>query len=187
MDTGIVTTIAGNSANPFFQPGDIGDGGPATQAELDSPTALALDGDGNLYIADSGNSRVRKISMGTGIIFTVAGTGVAGYTGDNVPATTSELNQPGGIGVDLAGNLYISDSGNNLIREVNQSSGIITTIAGLVGASGGYNGDDISNPKNKRYGDHFDACRKRDGRSGWRRQPCLCCGDAFAGWACTRS
>ncbi|MGC1870209.1 MAG: Ig-like domain repeat protein [Acidobacteriaceae bacterium] len=143
MDTGIITTVAGNPAITLFEPSDIGDGGPANEAALDSPTALALDSDGNLYVADAGDNRVREISASTGIISTVAGTGVAGYTSDNVPATTAELNHPTGIAVDLAGNLYISDSGNNLIREVNHSSGVITTIAGVVGASGGYNGDDM--------------------------------------------
>ena len=133
MDTGVITTVAGNPAITPFEPSNIGDGGPATQAALDSPTALALDGDGNLYVADAGDSRIREISARTGIISTVAGTGVAGYTGDSVPATTAELNHPTGVAVDLAGNLYISDSGNNLIREVNHSSGIITTIAGVVG------------------------------------------------------
>ena len=144
MDTGVITTVAGNPAITPFEPSNIGDGGPATQAALDSPTALALDGDGNLYVADAGDSRIREISARTGIISTVAGTGVAGYTGDSVPATTAELNHPTGVAVDLAGNLYISDSGNNLIREVNHSSGIITTIAGVVGASGGYNGDNMA-------------------------------------------
>jgi len=143
MESGIVTTVAGNPAITLFEPSDIGDGGPATQAALDSPTALALDRDGNLYVADAGDNRVREISASTGIISTVAGTGAAGYTGDNVPATTAELNHPTGIAVDLAGNLYISDSGNNLIREVGHSSGIIMTIAGVVGASGGYNGDNV--------------------------------------------
>ncbi|MGB6302633.1 MAG: Ig-like domain repeat protein [Acidobacteriaceae bacterium] len=144
MDTGVITTVAGNPANTPFEPGNIGDGGPATLAALDSPTAVALDGNGNLYVADAGDSRVREISATSGIISTVAGTGVAGYTSDGGPATTTELNHPTGIAVDLAGNLYISDSGNNLIREVNHSSGIITTIAGVVGSSGGYNGDHIA-------------------------------------------
>lgn len=143
MATGIITTIAGNPADAPFEPTDIGDGGPATQAALDSPIAFALDGDGNLYIADAGDNRVRKISPATGVISTVAGTGVAGYSGDNVLATTSELNHPNGIAVDLAGNLYISDSGNNLLREVVLSSGMIRTVAGVIGASGGYNGDNM--------------------------------------------
>jgi hypothetical protein len=128
MDTGIITTIAGDPAIAPFEPSNIGDGGPATQAALDSPTALALDGDGNLYVADAGDSRVREISASTGMISTVAGTGVAGYTGNGVPATAAELNRPTGIAVDL----------------VNHSSGIITTIAGVIGASGGYNVDNVA-------------------------------------------
>ena len=141
MDTGIITTVAGN---PGLGPGNTGAGGPATLATLNRPIALALDRDGNLYVVDVGDNRVRKISAGTGMISTVAGNGVAGYSGDNVAAATSELNHPSGIAVDLAGNLYISDAGNNLIREVSHTSGIITTIAGLVGASAGYNGDNIA-------------------------------------------
>ena len=104
-NTGVVTTVAGNPATTPFEPGNVGDGGPATHAALDSPTSLALDGDGNLYIVDAGDSRVREISASTGIISTVAGTGVAGYTGDGVLATQAELNHPNGIAVDLAGNL----------------------------------------------------------------------------------
>jgi trimeric autotransporter adhesin len=144
VDTGVITTVAGNPAIAPFEPSNIGDGGPATLAALDSPMALALDAKGNLYVADAGDSRVREISASTGIISTVAGTGVSGYTDDNVAATKAELNHPSGVAVDLAGNLYISDSGNNLIREVNHSSGTITTIAGVVGASGGYNGDNVA-------------------------------------------
>ncbi len=143
LDTGIITTIAGTPAITVFDPNNIGDGGPATQAELNSPSALALDSAGNLYIADAGNNRVREVSATTGLITTVAGTGVAGYTGDNILATQSELNNPTGIALDAAGNLYIADSANNLIREVNASSGLITTVAGVPASPGGYNGDNI--------------------------------------------
>jgi trimeric autotransporter adhesin len=143
MDTGIITIVAGNPASTPFDPRNIGDGGPATQADLDSPSALALDGAGNLYIADSGDSRVREVSSTTGMISTVVGTGVAGYFGDNIAAAQAELNHPNGIAVDTAGNLYIADTGNNLIREVDATSGVIRTVAGVAGAAAGYNGDNI--------------------------------------------
>lgn len=140
-DTGIITTIAGTPMITVFDPNNIGDGGPATQAELNSPAALALDSTGNLYVADTGNNRIREVSAATGVITTVAGTGVAGYNGDNIQATQAELNNPTGIAVDAAGNLFIADSANNLIREVNTQSGVITTVAGVPGSPGGYNGD----------------------------------------------
>ncbi len=143
QSTGIITTIAGTPNITVFDPNQIGDGGPATQAELDSPAALALDAAGNLYIADAGDNRVREVSAVTGSITTVAGTGVAGYTGDNILATRSELNNPTGIAVDAAGNLYIADSDNNLIRKVTALTGVITTVAGVPGAAAVYNGDNI--------------------------------------------
>ncbi len=143
LKTGIITTVAGTPSITIFDPNNIGDGGPATQAELDSPAALALDSAGNLFIADAGDNRVREVYATTGTIATVAGTGTAGYTGDNILATRSELNGPTGIAVDAAGNLYIADSANNLIRAVNALSGVITTVAGVPNSVAGYNGDNI--------------------------------------------
>ncbi len=119
-------------------PASAGDGGPATSAQLSFPGGLALDKSGTLYIADGGNHRVRKISGGT--ITTVAGNGTAGYTGDNAAATSAELNNPVGVAVDLSGNLYIADAGNNVIREVSPS-GTITTFAGNYTLGAGYSGD----------------------------------------------
>jgi uncharacterized protein (TIGR03437 family) len=120
---GIITTVAGNGG-----PGFAGDGGLATSASLNSPSGLAVDASGNLYIADYGNNRIRKVSA-TGVITTFAGNGNKGFAGDGAAATSAALNGPRGVAVDVSGNLYIADSGNNRIREVSPS-GIITTVAG---------------------------------------------------------
>jgi len=118
--TGILTVVAGNGTN-----GLSGDGGTATSAQLASPIGVAVDSAGNLYIADLGNSRVRKLS--NGLITTVAGGGGA-YLGDGGPATSAQLNAPYGVAVDSAGNLYIADFFDQRVRKV--SNGVITTIAG---------------------------------------------------------
>ncbi len=132
--TGIITTIVGNG-----QWGYSGDGGPALQAEISGQLAVAVDAAGNLYIADGYNMVVRKVSASTGIITTIAGNGTTGYTGDGGPATSAELNWPYGVAVDSAGNVYIADLSNNVVREVTASSGIITTVAG--NGTQGYEGD----------------------------------------------
>ena len=106
----------------------LGDGEPATQARLGRPVGLAFDKDGNLYIADLDNHRIRKVDT-NGIITTVAGNGENGFGPDNEPATTSSINGPQGIAVDNQGNIYIGDTNNHRIRKVN-TSGIISTIAG---------------------------------------------------------
>jgi sugar lactone lactonase YvrE len=129
---GTVYTIAGN-----LRPGYSGDGGPASAAQFNYPKGLAIDSAGNLYIADYGNSVVRKIALSTGIITTVAGTGTPGFSGDNGPATSAQLSYPTGVAVDLLGNLYIADVANQRIRMV--SNGIITTVAG--NGTRGYSGD----------------------------------------------
>ena len=125
--TGIITTVAGKGT-----PGYSGDGGPATLAQLKYPAGVAVDAAGNLYIADSSNSSVRKVTAG--IISTVAGNGTAGYSGDGGPAASAQLNYPQGLALDTAGNLYIADGYNNRIRKVT-TDGIIFTIAG--GGTGG--------------------------------------------------
>ncbi len=133
--TGYLTLTAGTRISGFS-----GDNGSATSAQLSSfgalPMGVAVDPAGNLYIADTGNHRIRKVS--SGVITTVAGSGTAGFSGDNGPATSAQLNHPVGVAVDSAGNLYISDYGNNRVRKV--SGGIITTIAG--GGAGSSIGDD---------------------------------------------
>ena len=120
--------------------GYSGDNGPATSAELSSPLAVALDSAGNLYLADDGNAAVRRVDAVTGVITTVAGNGTAGYSGDGGPATSAQLALPGGLVLDGANNLYITDGGNDAIRKVSASTGIITTIAGVPTFSG-YVGD----------------------------------------------
>jgi sugar lactone lactonase YvrE len=119
--------------------GYSGDNGPAVDAELNKPTGVAVDGAGNLYIADSGNNRIRKVTAGSGIITTSVGNGTAGYSGDNGPAIAAELSDPSAVVLDSAGNLYIADGGNNRIRKVTAGSGIITTVAG--NGTPGYSGD----------------------------------------------
>jgi trimeric autotransporter adhesin len=121
--SGTITTYAGQGAAGYS-----GDGGAATQAQLNAPVGLALDATGNLYIADSGNSVVRKVSK-SGVITTVAGNGSAGFSGDGGPATFAALNQAQGIAADAAGSLYIADTFNNRVR-VMSAGGIIQTVAG---------------------------------------------------------
>ncbi len=120
---GVITTAAGKGTAGFS-----GDGGLAASAQLNSPSGVAVDSSGNLYIADRGNNRVRKVTA-FGVISTVAGNGTAGYSGDGGKATAAQLNGPTGLAVDSAGNLYIADYTNNRIRQVT-AAGIITTVAG---------------------------------------------------------
>jgi len=131
--TGIITTVAGNG-----NIGYSGDGGAATNATLNSPTAVELDGSGNLFIADYGNSCIRRVDAVTGIITTVAGDGNAGYNGDGRAATSARLKFPYGVALDSVGNLFIADSGNQRIRRVDAVTGFITTVAGngIIGFSG---------------------------------------------------
>jgi len=121
---GIITTVAGSGVDGYG-----GDSGAAMAARLSSPLGLATDGAGNLYIADSGNNRVRKVAAGTGVMTTVAGRGY-GYGGDNGPATEALLRSPAAVALDAAGNLYIADAGNFIIRQVSPA-GVIKTIAGV--------------------------------------------------------
>lgn len=121
---GIITTVAGNGTNGFS-----GDGGPATNASLAAPTGLAVDANGNLFIADPYNGRIRKVDT-KGTITTIAGTGIFGFSGDGGLATNADLRYPYGVAVDANGNLFIADLHNHRIRKVT-SNGIITTVAGL--------------------------------------------------------
>ena len=129
--TGIISTIAGNGTAGYS-----GDNGAATAATLAYPTFLALDKSGNILISDSDNSVIRKVTVATGIISTVAGNGTNGLSGDGAAATAAMLAGPVGVGVDANGNILISDSQNNRLRRVAAATGVITTIAG-----GGQPGD----------------------------------------------
>ena len=129
---GARTLVAGNGRAGFG-----GDGGPAAQAQLNTPRGLALDGSGNLYVADSGNHRIRKVAP-DGTITTVAGSTIAGYYGDGGAAIAGLLRLPSGVAVDGSGNLYIADTGNHVIREVTPD-GTISTLTGIGGA--GFAGD----------------------------------------------
>jgi hypothetical protein len=131
----IITTVAGEGDFGFS-----GDNGPATAAVLDNPNGVAVDSAGDLFIADSSNNRIREVNHLTGMITTVAGNGTEGFSGDNGPATAAELNDPYGVAVDSAGDLFIADFRNDRIREVNHLTGIITTVAGD-GGWGGSIGD----------------------------------------------
>ncbi len=131
--TGNISTIAGNGTGTFG-----GDNAAATAARVNSPQGVAVDGSGNVYIADTSNNRVRRIDAGTGNISTVAGNGTGGYLADNVAATGTRINAPRGVVVDGLGNLYIADTSNNRIRKVN-TGGTITTFAGTGTAS--FSGD----------------------------------------------
>ncbi len=184
VSTGIITTVVGTGINSYS-----GDNGQATSATLSNPYGLALDIAGysffyyllssfnyvvvaligNVYIADQSNNRIRKVTMSSGIITTVAGSGGFGYSGDNIAATSALLYSPQGVAVDVSGNVYIADTFNNRMRKVTistptiiptylPSSGIITTIAGTGSTS--YSGDNgastsagIYNP----YGVALDA------------------------------
>ncbi len=135
--TGVITTVAGNGSFDFG-----GDGGPATSAQLDTPYAVAVDSAGNMYIADVGNERVRRVDAATGTISTFAGTGDCGYNGDGIPATNATMCGPSGVAVDGAGNVFVADSSGHRIRRVDAASGIITTVAG--NGTAGFNGDGLA-------------------------------------------
>jgi uncharacterized protein (TIGR03437 family) len=131
---GIISTVAGTGVQGFS-----GDGGPATSATLNVPASVMFS-NGNLYIADSSNQRIRKVSS-NGTITTVAGSGgPGGFSGDGGPATSAALNFPLGMAMDGLGNLYFADGGNNCVRRI-APNGVITTVAGNGNGTGGFFGD----------------------------------------------
>ncbi len=128
----VITTIAGNGTGSFS-----GDGGPSTAATINVPQGIAFDTSGNMFFSDYGNRRIRKITS-TGVISTIAGTGVMGYTGDGGAATLATIIYPTGLTVDSVGNIYFTDPGCHVIRKIT-TSGIISTVAGTGFA--GFSGD----------------------------------------------
>ena len=132
LSSGAIYTVAGDG-----EPGYRGDSSPASQSRLNRPRAAAFDREGNLYVADSLNHRIRRIGA-NGFISTVAGSGVRGFFGDGGPAAQAQFNAPQGVAVDAAGNLYIADTGNQVVRRVSPE-GILSTVAGT--GIRGYSGD----------------------------------------------
>ncbi len=131
----IITTVVGTGEKGF-----AGDGGPAERAVLNGPFDLSFDAEGNLYFSDTFNHRIRRVDARTGAITTCAGSGEAGYGGDGGPATRARLNEPYGVAIDKAANVYIADRHNHCVRRVDGASGVITTFAG--NGSAGFSGDD---------------------------------------------
>ena len=138
IPVGDITTVAGNGVQGFS-----GDGGAAISASLNFSSGVALDASGNLFIADRGNNRIRRLEASTGVIITVAGNGTADFSGDGAAATSASLNGPEGVAVDSLGNLFIADSRNHRVRRVDSATGVITTVAGSgpLSEAGGFSGD----------------------------------------------
>lgn len=173
--TGIITTIAGNGEKGFG-----GDGGPATSASMSDPYYLTADTAGNVYVTDTNNDRIRRIDVRTGVITTVAGSGVRGFSGDGGLATRAEFYRPHVVEIDPDGNLVIGDSFNQRIRRVDAKTGIVRTIAGNgeLGSSGdggpateasfSYFGDIVFDPSGVLLvsGLHSNRVRRIDLRTG---------------------
>jgi hypothetical protein len=134
VNSHVITTIAGDGTAGYS-----GDGGLAINAQLHNPSQLAFDSNHNLYISDTDNACIRKINATTGTISTLAGTGIAGYSGDDGAAVSAQLNSPGGLAIDGSDRVHVSDAGNNRIRVIDQGTGIIRTVAGNGNAAN--NGD----------------------------------------------
>src|SRR5207244_4239880 len=130
---GLISTIAGSGATGSGDGGFSGDGGPATSAKLNNPTGVAVDASGDVFIVDTDNQRIRKVTP-AGLISTIAGSGATGsgnggFSGDGGPATSAKLNNPTGVAVDASGDVFIVDTDNQRIRKVTPA-GLISTIAG---------------------------------------------------------
>src|SRR5215813_3327326 len=136
----IITTIAGTGESGYS-----GDGGPADRAVLNGPFDVGFDPEGNLYFSDTFNHRIRRVDASTGNIATCAGSGEAGYSGDGGPARQARFNEPYGIAVDKAGNVYVADRHNHCVRRIDGASGVITTLAG--NGSAGFSGDGDAAPR----------------------------------------
>jgi sugar lactone lactonase YvrE len=132
--TGVLSTVAGNTVQGFF-----GDGGPATSAELDSPSSVALDSAGDLFIADAHNHRIRRVDAATGVITTFAGTGVSGLSPNGTAAAKTQLDLPQALAFDAQQNLYFADARTHVVRRIDHATGVVTTVAG--NGTQGFSGD----------------------------------------------
>ncbi|MGA8214668.1 MAG: choice-of-anchor D domain-containing protein [Candidatus Sulfotelmatobacter sp.] len=132
--TGIIKTIAGNGVTGYS-----GDGGPPASAQLAAPEGVFVDNSGNIFIADSGNNVIRQVIASTGTIKTIAGTGIAGYSGDGGSARSAMLHYPSALFLDSSSNIFIADQGNRVIRKILAATGVIVTVAG--DGTMGYSGD----------------------------------------------
>lgn len=128
--TGMIETIAGSGPGGGMSAGFSGDGGQATSALLQNPAGVCVDGQGNIYVADRGNHRIRMINASTGVITTVAGTGVAGFTSAAGPALSADLNAPGGVSLLAPGQLLISESSNHVLRLLDLGTGTLSLFMG---------------------------------------------------------
>jgi large repetitive protein len=143
LATGSLPVLAPGSIDTAAGDGDWiyqGDGGLAIQSPIFLPTGVVADAAGNFFLADSQNNRIRRVDGQTGLISTVAGTGIAGYDGDNVPAKLAMINAPTGLVLDGAGDLYFADTGNHIVRRIDAVTGVITTVAGTPAVQG-YSGN----------------------------------------------
>ncbi|MDQ6945836.1 MAG: IPT/TIG domain-containing protein, partial [Actinomycetota bacterium] len=140
--SGFINTVAGSKNNSGF----AGNGGPATSAAFSNVVGVAVDAGGNVFIADGFNNDVRRVDAATHVVQTVAGNETlgAGFSGDGMAATSAQLNGPNGVAVDAAGNLFIADTGNNVIREVDAGTQIIHTVAGDNSLGAGFSGDGMA-------------------------------------------
>ncbi len=146
---GNIVNVAGTPGSGGFS----GDGGAATSARLREPRDVVLDGNGNSYIADTRNCRIRRVDGVTSVITTYAGTGTCGFNGDGIAATSTQFNRPRGLSFDVAGNLYVADRDNRRIRKIDKITGIVTTVAGTGSAgSGGDGGPAVSAQLNNPQG-----------------------------------
>jgi sugar lactone lactonase YvrE len=146
--TGVISTVSGTGKREF-----TGDGGPAAQAGIQGARGVAFAKDGTMYICEREGNRVRRVDPNTGIITTIAGSGQKGYAGDGGPAAMATFNGPKWIHVGLDGHVYVVDTENHCVRQINRNSGVIRTVAG-----GHLGPDGDGGPANKAGMDRPHGC-----------------------------